>query len=99
MITLLRGNVKNLKKENVLYANLGFYIFGSVLYSTSPNDIDMIIVYKKDQISISEILHLRSELSCSFFNEHKIALDISLLTEEEEKSLNFIQSEKAISLL
>ncbi|SKB01328.1 hypothetical protein SAMN04244570_2679 [Sporosarcina newyorkensis] len=99
MITLLRGSVNNLKKENVLYSNLDFYLFGSLLYTNSPNDIDLIIVYNKDKISIQDILLLRKHLYCSFFNEFKITLDITLLTKQEEKSLNFIQTEKAISLL
>ncbi|WP_218971553.1 hypothetical protein [Neobacillus soli] len=91
--------MNNLKKKNVLYSNLDFYLFGSLLYSNSPNDIDLIIVYNKDEISIQDILLLRKNLYCSFFYEFKITLDITLLTKQEEKSLNFIQTEKAIPLL
>jgi len=91
--------VNNLKKKNVLYSNLDFYLFGSLLYSNSPNDIDLIIVYNKDEISIQEILSLRKHLYSSFFNELNITLDITLLSKQEEKSLNFIQTEKAIPLL
>lgn len=91
--------MNNLKKKNVLYSNLDFYLFGSLLYSNSPNDIDLIIVYNKDEISIQDILLLRRNLYYSFFYEFKITLDITLLTKQEEKSLNFIQTEKAIPLL
>jgi hypothetical protein len=91
--------VNNLKKKNVLYSNLDFYLFGSLLYSNSPNDIDLIIVYNKDEISIQDILLLRKNLYCSFFYKFKTTLDIILLTKQEEKSLNFIQTEKAIPLL
>lgn len=90
--------MNNLIKKNVLYSNLDFYLFGSLLYSNTPNDIDIIIVYNKDQISIQDILLLRRNLYSSFYNKFKITLDITLLTEEEEKSLNFIQIEKAIRL-
>ncbi|WP_342515556.1 hypothetical protein [Sutcliffiella sp. FSL R7-0096] len=91
--------MNNLKKENVLYSNLDFYLFGSLLYSNSPNDIDLIIVYNKDEISIQDILLLRKNLYCTFFYEFNITLDITLLTKQEEKSLNFIQTERAIPLL
>lgn len=85
--------------KNALYSNLDFYLFGSILYSNLPNDIDLIIVYNKGEISIQDILLLRKYLYCSFFNEFKITLDITLLTKQEEKSLNFVQTEKAIPLL
>ncbi len=91
--------MNNLKKKNDLYSNLDFYLFGSLLYSNSPNDIDLIIVYNKEEISIQDILLLRKNLHCSFFHEFKITLDITLLTKQEEKSLNFIQTEKAIPLI
>lgn len=38
------------------------YLFGSVLYSENPSDIDIAIIYDKKFISLQDAIHYRHKL-------------------------------------
>ena len=81
--TLLKQEISIFKFfENV-------YIFGSVFTSENPNDLDILLVYKKKKIMqlLEEVEILKSKL-CAKVNN--IELDLLLLNEEELKQTQFL---------
>ncbi|MCY8629383.1 nucleotidyltransferase domain-containing protein [Bacillus spizizenii] len=96
LITLLQ---KSVKEESVRLDKLKFFLFGSFGRAASPNDIDLLIMYDRDYISIEQILFLRRKIVTYSKEVIDIPMDISLLTFIEEKELNFIETEKATELI
>lgn len=73
------------------------FIFGSVLDSESPRDIDIAIIYDKSKISLKDIVKYRQELRDSigqFFEK----TDILALSKDEDEELEFIQNTKTEKL-
>ena len=74
------------------------YLFGSFLNSTSPNDVDVLIVYDPQFCAPANTY----ELHGSFVNRLQeitgIAVHITLLTTDEERECNFINDTRAVRL-
>ena len=60
------------------------YLFGSVLYSDSPSDIDIAIIYDKNFISAKEAVQYRHELIKNLSEVIQLKIDTILLSKEEE---------------
>ena len=67
------------------------YLFGSILTSNYPNDIDILILYDNP----NDILLFKKCIKPDSLN---FPLDILYLTFEEEKQFNFIQEQNAIKI-
>jgi hypothetical protein len=65
------------------------FIIGSSLYTDKPKDIDLVIVYNKEDIT--NIVAFRKELS-EDFQKKGLSLDITLLTDHEFKTDEYISS-------
>lgn len=94
--------ITNLKQGMLLYCQkewldkIKLYLFGSSINGVKYNqDIDIIVVYNKDYIKIEDIIKLRRDLF-KYWREHfDIILDMSLLSNDEEKELRFIKRTRA----
>lgn len=70
------------------------YIFGSWLYKTVPDDIDLLIVFDPRHCPIEEALLLRRRLAQIVEETLELKSDIVLLTISEERQTDFIRSER-----
>lgn len=70
---------------------IDIYIFGSVLYSKIPNDIDILIIYSSE----SELFYIKNALNSLGL---LYPLDIYYMTSKEEQELNFIVETSAVKL-
>lgn len=72
------------------------YVFGSVVYSDVPADIDIAIIYDENAISVKEAVEYRREIRehLSFFL--LMDIDIILLSQKEEEEMNFLNNAKHI---
>ncbi|MEN2766849.1 hypothetical protein [Ornithinibacillus xuwenensis] len=93
--SLLLTSVKN---TNIETNAVDFYLFGSFLYSKNPNDIDLLIVYNSNKVGITDVLSLRKTIYNLFLLNHSLIADITILSKQEEREVNFISSERAEKL-
>jgi len=70
------------------------YLFGSVLYSDTPSDIDIAIIYDKNYISVQQAIQYRSELLNDLSQKIELKIDTILLSREEEKEAKFLNNAK-----
>ncbi|MEN9884381.1 MAG: hypothetical protein RLZZ420_1598 [Bacteroidota bacterium] len=70
------------------------YLFGSVLYSDSPSDIDIAIIYDKNFISAKEAVQYRHELIKNLSEVIQLKIDTILLSKEEEIEAEFLANAK-----
>lgn len=68
--------------------NSNFYIFGSILYCSTPRDVDLLVIYDKP----FEPIYIRE-----LFKELKFthSIDFYFMTKEEEIELKFISNSNA----
>ena len=74
-----------------------FYLFGSARFSDRPNDIDILVVYKKSY-SLEGIIDLRNKIEDIVFSIYNIHADVILLSKCEALYNTFINDEKCILL-
>lgn len=72
------------------------YIFGSAIYSESPQDIDIAIIYDKQYVSILEAIEYRNEITSILSNLNSTTIDAILLSKEEENEMEFLFNAKHI---
>jgi len=70
------------------------YLFGSSIYSDTPSDIDLAIIYDKNYISIQQAIDFRSELLNDLSTKSDMKIDTILLTKEEEIETEFLANAK-----
>jgi predicted nucleotidyltransferase len=70
------------------------YLFGSAIYSESPTDLDIAIIYEKSSIKIDEIIEYRRELENNLRKQTACEIDTILLNTEEEKEMDFLANAK-----
>lgn len=74
------------------YTRLGFYVFGGIVSNRCwLNDLDLLVVYK----DIADIEGVRSELDDLSL---RVPLDITYMHFDEERELNFVSRQRALSL-
>lgn len=70
------------------------YLFGSSLYSETPSDIDIAIIYDKNYVSVQEAIEFRSELLNNLSSKIDMKIDTILLSSEEEIETEFLSNAK-----
>ncbi len=93
MITFLK---KSVNKNVDLAGEIKIYVFGSLIYSCSPNDIDLVIVFNSLRYDIFDILAYRHYLRKDCFAEFNLPVDVCILTQQEVQNNLFLQEEGAI---
>lgn len=81
--------MKKIKKITIPHSNLRVYLFGSVLHSSHPNDVDLLIQYD-NLTSPKTMLKFRKDLKSYYAVNHYVHLHISLLTDFELQETNFL---------
>lgn len=71
------------------------FLFGSILNSNTPNDIDMLITYENTVIDIEKALSFRKKMINHIQSIYNLPTDICLLSKQENQSSNFSVEEKA----
>ena len=93
MIEEIRSIITELPKNSIAY------LFGSVLTSTKPDDLDVLVVY--DSVSCpSDVAYERISPTIRRLERlFSLRVDLRLLTRQEEESVSFVCAEGCIELL
>ncbi len=83
-----------IKTEIERRAHISRYIFGSAVYSNSPEDIDVAIVYDKQYVSVKDAIAYRKEITAILSEMNSITIDAILLSREEEEEMAFLTNAK-----
>lgn len=75
------------------------YVFGSILNSISPNDLDLLVIYNPNTYPKTEIYNCCEELISSLSKYFKLDVDVTYLTYSEVKQVSFIEKVEAIPLV
>ncbi len=86
------------KTDNYLNQSLDIYLFGSAIYSITPNDIDLLVVYDAEKVSIQEALDFRKDLGLLIANIFNLPSHICLLSNKEKEYRIFITQERAVKI-
>jgi predicted nucleotidyltransferase len=86
---MIVNNIDNLENNRV-----NFYIFGSILQSDQPRDIDLLIVYDESTISPKDIIKLKHKLDKMIGQEIGKQADICMLSLVEVAQSKFLSEEK-----
>ncbi len=90
ILTASNNDIKKLLKENINLFNSfnHVYLFGSSLTSNANiNDIDLLVIYKKYSSEIKNDINL---IIRELENKSGLPIDLTALTIEEEKEVNFL---------
>lgn len=74
------------------------YLFGSVVYAETFNDIDIAVIYEKEHISLEELVRFRQRLKDFVLKKTGISTDVILLSKDEEVELAFLSNAKTTKL-
>lgn len=73
------------------------YLFGSVVYSDTPSDIDVAIIYDKRYVSVKDAIEYRHALEEDMARLNSKKIDTILLSSEEETEVAFLANAKYIA--
>jgi len=77
-------------------AHISRYIFGSALYSETPSDIDVAIIYDKNYVKVEDAIAYRRELVDEMTQLNSMIIDTILLSLEEEMEMAFLENAKVL---
>lgn len=86
--------IDDLELKEILNVTIRFelYQFGSSLEKENFNDIDLLLIYKNaDRNRQDEILILRKVIKNYLFERYQTDVDITVLSENEEKEKKFLE--------
>ncbi len=83
-----------LKLEIKPRAHITRYVFGSAVYSDTPSDIDVAIIYDKQYVRVEEAIAYRHELVNEMRALNSMMIDAILLSVEEEMEMAFLENAK-----
>ncbi|HEM3459882.1 nucleotidyltransferase [Streptococcus suis] len=86
--------IDDLELKEILNVAIRFelYQFGSSLGKENFNDIDLLLIYKNtDRNRQDEILILRKVIKKYLFERYQTDVDITVLSENEEKEKKFLE--------
>ena len=86
--------IDDLDLKEVLNVTIRFelYQFGSSLEKENFNDIDLLLIYKNiDRNRQDEILTLKKVIKNYLFERYQVDVDITVLSENEEKEKKFLE--------
>ena len=72
------------------------YVFGSAVYSDTPSDIDVAIIYDRRYVSVEDAIAYRRELVNEMSVLNSMMIDTILLSLEEEKEMSFLKNAKVL---
>lgn len=76
--------------------NVKVYLFGSARKSSSPRDIDLLLIYDKELITVDRILWIKNYIRNYIDSKFNKPVDIIVLSQKEEKESNFIKEENCV---
>ena len=99
MVRGFTGNVvisliDDIELKRILNVKIRFelYHFGSSLENKFFNDIDLLLVYNNSEKNNQrELLMLKRNIIDYLYNQHHKNIDITVLSENEEKEKNFLE--------
>lgn len=77
-------------------AHISRYVFGSALYSETPSDIDVAIIYDKNYVTVEDAIAYRRELVDEMKQLNSMMIDTILLSLEEEMEMAFLENAKVL---
>lgn len=77
-------------------AHISRFVFGSAIYSETPSDLDIAIVYDKQHVTVEEAIAYRRELVDEMEQLNSMMIDTILLSLEEEKEMAFLENAKVL---
>lgn len=77
-------------------AHISRYVFGSALYSETPSDIDVAIIYDKNYVTVEDAIAYRRELVDEMTQLNSMMIDTILLSLEEEIEMAFLENAKVL---
>ncbi|NQM29579.1 nucleotidyltransferase [Streptococcus suis] len=86
--------IDDLELKEILNVTIRFelYQFGSSLEKENFNDLDLLLIYKNtDRNRQDEILILRKVIKNYLFERYQTDVDITVLSENEEKEKKFLE--------
>ena len=76
--------------------NTGLYLFGSYLLSANPNDIDLLWLYDKSEMSPSEILAMVKKQATLMATKLSVPIHRTILSVAENMEVNFLKQVGAV---
>lgn len=73
-------------------ANKRLFLFGSSLFSESPRDLDLLIVYEAS-VSVTQALKFRSKVIAKLRKYISLPIHVVLLSHDEERETGFVSRE------
>jgi predicted nucleotidyltransferase len=74
------------------------YVFGSILKSPEPNDLDILVVYNSNIYPKATIYKACEKLKSSLTKIFKLNVDLTVLSYSENNELKFSEEVKAVEL-
>lgn len=74
------------------------YVFGSAVYSETPADIDVAIVYDEKCIGVKDAVEYKRKFKEQLSAIFSLDIDIILLSRKEEGEMNFLSNAKHIQV-
>jgi predicted nucleotidyltransferase len=86
------STIKNwLRNEGVAgLPGIELYLFGSVLTSERPKDVDLVIVYDPSLVDVDKAIAIRQSLRSGIHEVAGVPADILLLSTSEVEQTNFL---------
>lgn len=92
----MREKIKKIFSEQP--SKVEVYVFGSILTSKKPNDLDIIIVYNSKEHPGSSIYKSCRNLLNTLHKTFKLDIDITVLSYSENEEIGFTEKVQAIRL-
>lgn len=86
--------MKELRLDIKPRAHITRYVFGSAVYSDTPSDIDVAIIYDRQYVSVEDAIAYRRELVNEMRVLNSMMIDVILLSMEEEMEMAFLENAK-----
>lgn len=86
--------MKKLRLEIKPRAHITRYVFGSAVYSDTPSDIDVAIIYDRQYVTVEDAIAYRRELVNEMRVLNSMMIDAILLSMEEEMEMSFLENAK-----
>ncbi|AKN31870.1 DNA polymerase III subunit beta [Clostridium carboxidivorans P7] len=74
------------------------YVFGSVLRSLQPNDLDILVIYDSKVYPKANIYDACKRISEVLYEAFNLPIDLTVLSYSENDAMNFIKEVKAREL-
>lgn len=86
--------MKELRLDIKPRAHITRYVFGSAVYSDTPSDIDVAIIYDRQYVTVEDAIAYRRELVNEMRVLNSMMIDAILLSMEEEMEMAFLENAK-----